>query len=64
MQVSGKALVCDSIDQAGINSLSAAGMKVDYMPDITSDELVSRVKDYQVIIVRSRTRITLAAANI
>lgn len=63
MQVSGKALVCDSIDQAGINSLSAAGMTVDYMPDITSDELVSRVKDYQVIIVRSRTKITKEVIN-
>jgi len=34
------------------------------MPEITSDELMSRAKDYQVIIVISRTRITLAAANI
>ena len=63
MQVSGKALVCDSIDQAGINSLRAAGMTVDYMPDITRDELVSRVKDYQVIIVRSRTKITKEVIN-
>ena len=63
MQVSGKALVCDSIDQAGINSLRAAGMTVDYMPGITSDELVSRVKDYQVIIVRSRTKITKEVIN-
>src|ERR671932_731361 len=58
MQVSGKALVCDSIDQTGINSLRAAGITVDYMPEITSDELISRAKDYQVIIVRSRTKIT------
>jgi D-3-phosphoglycerate dehydrogenase len=58
MQISGKALVCDSIDQAGINSLKGAGMTVDYIPEITKDELISRVKEYHVIIVRSRTKIT------
>src|SRR5919199_1654609 len=58
MHIRGKALICDSIDETGINSLSAAGMTVDYFPEITSDELISRAKDYQVIIVRSRTKIT------
>ena len=58
MQISGKALVCDAIDQAGIDSLKGAGMTVDYMPDITADELISRVKEYHVIIVRSRIKIT------
>jgi D-3-phosphoglycerate dehydrogenase len=58
MQISGKALVCDAIDQAGIDSLKGAGMTVDYMPDITADELISRVKEYHVIIVRSRRKIT------
>src|SRR5919202_6926917 len=58
MQISGKALVCDAIDQAGINSLKGAGMTVDYMPDIKTDELISRLKEYHVIIVRSRTKIT------
>ena len=68
MQISGKVLVCDAIDQAGINSLKGVGMTVDYMPDITATELISRVKEYQVIIVRSRTKITKevinAAANV
>jgi D-3-phosphoglycerate dehydrogenase / 2-oxoglutarate reductase len=67
MQISGKVLVCDAIDQAGINSLKGVGMTVDYMPDIAAAELISRVKEYQVIIVRSRTKITKevidAAAN-
>jgi D-3-phosphoglycerate dehydrogenase len=63
MQISGKALVCDAIDQAGINSLKGAGMAVDYMPDIKTDELISRVKEYHVIIVRSRTKITKEIIN-
>jgi D-3-phosphoglycerate dehydrogenase / 2-oxoglutarate reductase len=58
MQVSGNVLVCDSIDQVGIDSLKKAGMTVVYKPDITPSELLSSVKDYHVIIVRSRTRIT------
>jgi D-3-phosphoglycerate dehydrogenase / 2-oxoglutarate reductase len=63
MQISGKALVCDSIDQSGINSLKAAGMIVDYMPEITTNELISRVNEYNVIIVRSRTKITKEVIN-
>jgi D-3-phosphoglycerate dehydrogenase / 2-oxoglutarate reductase len=63
MQVSGKALVCDTIDQAGINSLKGAGMTVDYMPEITKDELILYAKEYDVIIVRSRTKITKEVIN-
>ena len=58
MQVSGSVLICDSIDQTGIDILKKAGMKVDYKPNILTDELLSIVKDYQVILVRSRTKIT------
>lgn len=58
MQVSGKVLVCDSIDSTGIESMKRAGLNVDYKPEIKPAELVSSVKDYDVIIVRSRTKIT------
>jgi len=58
MQVSGKVLVCDSIDQAGIDSMKRAGLAVDYKPEIKPAELTSTVKDYDVIIVRSRTKVT------
>ena len=58
MQVAGRVLICDSIDKSGIDSLKRAGLQVDYKPEIKPDELVSSVKDYQVIVVRSRTKIT------
>jgi D-3-phosphoglycerate dehydrogenase / 2-oxoglutarate reductase len=58
MQVSGKVLVCDSIDQAGIDSMKRAGLAVDYKPEIKPAELVSSVKDYDVIVVRSKTKVT------
>lgn len=58
MQTSGRVLVCDSIDQAGIDSMKRSGLAVDYRPEIKPAELVSSVKDYDVIIVRSRTKVT------
>jgi D-3-phosphoglycerate dehydrogenase len=58
VQVSGSVLICDSINQTGIDILKKAGMQVDYKPNILTDELLSVVKDYQVILVRSRTKIT------
>lgn len=58
MQASGKVLVCDSIDQVGIDSLKHGGLTVHYKPDIRPAELVLTVKDYDVLIVRSRTKVT------
>lgn len=58
VQVSGSVLICDSINQTGIDILKKASMKVDYKPNILTDELLAIVKEYQVIIVRSRTKIT------
>jgi D-3-phosphoglycerate dehydrogenase len=66
MQVAGKVLICDAIDQSGINALKNAGMTVDYRPEIKPDELVSSVATYDVIVVRSRTKVTekvISAAN-
>lgn len=58
MQASGRVLVCDSIDQAGIDSMKRAGLSVDYKPEIKATELLAGVKGYDVIIVRSRTKVT------
>jgi D-3-phosphoglycerate dehydrogenase / 2-oxoglutarate reductase len=58
VHITGKVLVCDPIDQSGLSTLKKAGMTVDYCPQIEPNELISRVKDYDVIIVRSRTKIS------
>jgi D-3-phosphoglycerate dehydrogenase / 2-oxoglutarate reductase len=58
MQVEGKVIICDTIDDAGVTILKKAGLIVEYKPDIESDELMTSVKDCDVIIVRSRTKIT------
>lgn len=58
MQIEGNVIVCDSIDEKGIGILKNAGLIVDYLPEISNQELIAKVKDYDVIIVRSRTKIT------
>jgi D-3-phosphoglycerate dehydrogenase / 2-oxoglutarate reductase len=58
VHVTGRVLVCDHIDHAGISTLKKAGMTVDYCPNIDRKELIYKVKDYEVIVVRSRTIIS------
>lgn len=58
MQVEGKVIVCDAIDDIGITILKKAGLVVDYKPEIGPDELLTTVGEFNVIIVRSRTKIT------
>ena len=53
-----RVLICDSIDNAGIESLKKSGMVVEYQPEIESDQLRLIAKNYDVLIVRSRTKIT------
>jgi D-3-phosphoglycerate dehydrogenase len=58
MKVSGRVLVCDEIDQKGIEIMKKSGLQVDYKPEIRHDELVRSVKDYDILVVRSRTKVT------
>jgi D-3-phosphoglycerate dehydrogenase len=58
MNIKGKVIICDSIDEAGIKILKNSGLTVDYLPEISFDELKSKVNDYNVIVVRSKTKIT------
>jgi D-3-phosphoglycerate dehydrogenase len=53
-----RVLICDSIDNSGIESLKKSGMIVDYQPDIKSAQLGIVAKNYDVLVVRSRTKIT------
>ena len=53
-----RVLICDSIDNAGIESLKKSGMIVEYQPEIKSDQLRLIAKNYDVLVVRSRTNIT------
>ncbi len=48
-------LVCDRLDLGDLSL--GASFKVDYRPGITQEELLQTVPNYDVIIVRSRTRV-------
>jgi D-3-phosphoglycerate dehydrogenase / 2-oxoglutarate reductase len=58
MQLTGNVLVCDPISKIGITILKKAGLNVVDKPSITNSELESEVKNFEVIVVRSRTKIT------
>lgn len=58
MQVKGNVLICDPISSVGITILKKAGLNVVNKPSITNSELLPEVEKYEVIVVRSRTKIT------
>lgn len=53
-----KILVTDPIHEEGLKMLCDAGFQVDLAYGISVDELVEKIKDYDVVIVRSRTKVT------
>jgi len=53
-----KVLVCDPIHEDGIKILKDAGFQVDINPEISYEELKEKVRDYDVLVVRSRTKVT------
>lgn len=54
-----KILVSDSLDANGIEILKQVkGFKVDFTPKISPDELKVAIKDYDALLIRSRTKVT------
>nr|MDO8043557.1 D-2-hydroxyacid dehydrogenase [Candidatus Baldrarchaeota archaeon] len=53
-----KILVSDPIHPDGIKMLRDAGFEVIEQPDISYDELKKKIKEFEVLIVRSRTKVT------
>ncbi len=51
-------LITDTVDEDLISELTARGFHVDYRPGISRDELLQIVGQYDVLIVRSRTKVT------
>ncbi|HLG13639.1 MAG TPA: phosphoglycerate dehydrogenase [Blastocatellia bacterium] len=53
-------LVCDGLEKTGVDTLtSAAGITVDERPSLSSSELASIIGDYDGLIIRSKTRVTV-----
>jgi D-3-phosphoglycerate dehydrogenase len=52
-----RVLVCDLVAPATVEALLNAGIEVDNRPDITAEELLRDVAEYDGLVVRSRTRV-------
>jgi len=52
-----KVLVCDKTDTGCIDQMTAAGLTVDSKFEITPEELMTTLPEYDVAVVRSRTKI-------
>jgi D-3-phosphoglycerate dehydrogenase len=53
-----KVLVCDPIDDVGVEMLREAGYKVDLKTEITAADLIKAAGAYDALVVRSRTKVT------
>jgi D-3-phosphoglycerate dehydrogenase len=53
-----RVLVTDQVDEYIVRTLKDRGVEVDYRPGIGRDELLKIVPDYEVLIVRGRTKVT------
>lgn len=52
-----KILITDKTDESIITILQNAGFSVDYKPDISREDLLKIIKDYDAILVRGRTKV-------
>ncbi|MBS7614712.1 D-2-hydroxyacid dehydrogenase [Candidatus Bathyarchaeota archaeon] len=53
-----KILVCDPVEVEGVERLRQFGFLVDVRPSIEQSELEKIIKDYDAVVVRSRTKVT------
>lgn len=54
----GRVLVADPIHGGAVERMRAAGLEVVVRPDITADELLKIIGDFDAVVVRSRTKVT------
>ncbi len=52
-----KLIVCDPTDPKAIAAMQEAGIDVDVRDDITAEDLEQAIKDYDAMVVRSRTKV-------
>ena len=54
----GRVLVADPIHETAVERMKASGLEVVVRPDITADELLKLIGDFDAVVVRSRTKVT------
>ncbi|MCL5989544.1 MAG: 3-phosphoglycerate dehydrogenase [Candidatus Thermoplasmatota archaeon] len=53
-----KILICDKVDDILVSGLTSRKLDVSYEPEISPQELMQRIPEFDVIVVRSRTKVT------
>ncbi len=53
-------LICDEVDSVLTKILVDNGLKVSYEPEISPEQILGKISNYNIVIVRSRTTITKA----
>lgn len=53
-----KILVADEISKEGVDVLEQASLDVSYLPEITAEQLLNTIEQYDALLVRSRTKVT------
>jgi len=51
-------LICDEVAPVLNKVLKENGLKITYEPQITPDQIKERIEEFNIIIVRSRTKLT------
>ena len=52
-----KVLICDATDPTALEKIAAAGIEVVDRPDVTPEELMQIIPDFDAMVVRSRTKV-------
>ena len=58
MSLDKSVLVCDQVNPILNEILEKNGLKITYEPEITPDQISEKIEDFDVVIVRSRTKLT------
>ena len=58
-----KVLICDATDPKALETIAEAGIEVVNRPDITPEELVEAISEYQCMVIRSRTKVRKAVID-
>ena len=58
MSLNQSVLICDQVNPILKEVLEKNGLKVTYEPEITPEQIAEKIGNFQVIVVRSRTKMT------
>ncbi len=63
MSMNQSVLICDAVDPILNNILQKNGLRISYEPEITTDQINEKIGNFEIVIVRSRTKLTKEMIN-